>query len=198
MNQPYFKPWYGKHSGTTKLLILSESAYDWLGDDGKPCTPSRTHPKESLLSNIRHFGEARYFTQMSRALCGAESPTVEQMQNAWNEYVYSIYVQGTVGLGARSRPTPKQFRDAGPHFLKLIENTRPLKVIVTGTTLWNKMPRTSLYRRELEAYRLSDGTLVWCLAVPHPSNRTVGFDWKRVRDSILRFRSIKLPRREHL
>jgi hypothetical protein len=194
VNAPYFKPWYGKKFRTTKLLILSESAYDWPEDDGKLRTPLRTHPKTSLLWSIKNFGEVRYFAQMSRALCGSESPTVAERTKAWNECAYSIYVQSTAGLGARSKPTRRQFREAGPHFLKLIERIRPLKVIVTGTTLWNKMPRTSVRRGDLEAYTLQDGTLVWCMAVPHPANRTVGFNWKRVSNSIRRFRSSKLPR----
>jgi hypothetical protein len=195
VNVLYFKPWHGERFSTTKLLILSESAYDWPDEAGKLRTPSRTHPKTSLLWSIKNFREVRYFTQMSRALCGSETPAVEERREAWNEYAYTIYVQRSVGLGARSKPTPKQFREAACHFLALIEKLRPLKVIVTGTTLWSRMPPTSVHRGDLEAYTLSDGTLVWCLAVPHPANRTVGFDWKRVGKSIHRFRSTKLPLR---
>jgi len=194
VNARYFKPWKGKKFSTTKLLILSESAYNWR-DNGKLYTPPPEHPRRSLLWNIRNFGEVQYFTQMNRALCGSKSPTIEEMLTAWNEYAYTIYVQGTVGFGARSRPTAKQFRDAGPHFLKLIEKTRPLKVIVTGTTLWNRMPPPSVHRRGRMAYRLSDGTLVWCLAIPHPANRTSGFSWTKLRKRIRRFRSARLPRR---
>ncbi len=195
MSAPYFKPWRGKKFSISRLLILSESAYGWRDDDRKVRTPLRTAAMTSLLWSIRHFREVKYFTLMTRALCGSESPTLVQRRKAWNEYAYNIYVQGTVGFGARSRPKRKQFRDAGPHFLTLIEKIRPLKIIVTGTTLWNNMPPASVHRRGRKAYMLKDGSLVWCLAVPHPANRTVGFDWKRVRKSILRFRSAKLPRR---
>ena len=189
-----FKPWRGKKFSTTKLLILSESAYNWR-DDGQLRTPSPQHPKTSLLWNIKNFGKVRYFTQMSRALCGSKSPAVEEMLAAWNEYAYSIYVQGTVGFGPRSRPTQKQFRDARPHFLKLLEKTRPLKVIVTGRTLWNQMPSPSVQCRDRKAYKLSDGTLVWCLAIPHPANRVTGFNWRRLNRRICHFNSAKLPRR---
>ena len=194
MDARYFKPWKGKRFGATKLLILSESAYNWR-DNGKLCTPSPEHPKRSLLWNIKNFGKVRYFTQMSRVLCGSKSPTVEEMLTAWNECACSIYVQGTVGFGARSSPTPKQFRDAGPHFLKLIEKTHPLKVIVTGKTLWNHMPPPSVHHRDRKAYRLSDGSLVWCLAIPHPANRIAGFNWRRLSERIRQFRSAKFPRR---
>ena len=196
MNAPYFKPWYGQKFDTTKLLILSESAYNWPDRQGRVHKPQRSHPKDSVLWSFEDFGKRpRYFTSMHKALYGSQNPTGEEARKAWNEYAYTIYVQGTVGLRAGSRPTSKQFKNAGPNFLALLERIRPLKVIVTGTTLWEKMPDTFAHRRGLEAYRLSDGTLVWCLAVPHPANRTVGFNWKRVRKSILRFRSAKLPRR---
>jgi hypothetical protein len=191
---PYFKPWYGKKFRATKLLILGESAYDWPEEDGKRRTPQPTHPRTSLLWSIKKFGEVQYFTRMNRALCASESPTVERMTKAWNEYAYAIYVQGTVGLGARRRPTQQQFRDAGLHFLRLIEKLQPSKVIVTGIVLWNAMPSTTIRSGEsLKAYMLSDGALVWCLAIPHPANRQVGFNWKRVSKRIRWFRSAKLP-----
>lgn len=196
MNALYFKPFIGKKFKTTKVLILSESAYDWPGDDGKVRTPSHTHPKDSLLGSIDEPEKRGYFTIMSRALCGSKSPTEKDKTKAWNGYAYTIYVQGSVGLGPDSKPTPKQFRDARPQFFALIEKIRPLKVIVTGKNMWNRMPRTYTHRgNDLQAYKLSDGTLVWCLAVPHPANRTEGFNWKRVSRSIRRFRAAKLPRR---
>jgi hypothetical protein len=195
MSEPYFKPWIGEKYSTTKLLILSESAYSWRGDGGKVVTPSPSHPKTSLLWWIEHFGKRGYFTSMSRALCGSATPTPREIKQAWNEYAFTIFVQGSVGLGAGRRPSPKQFEDAGPRFLALIEKIRPLKVIVTGKTLWNNMPRTSVKRRALGAYTLSDGTLVWCLALPHPANRQVGFDWEKVSQSVRRFRSDAFPLR---
>lgn len=199
MSTPYFKPCIGKKFSTTKLLILSYSAYSWRDSHGKVHTPQPAHPKRSLLWAFEDFQKQRhqrYFTAMSRALCGCKSFTVEEAKKAWDECAYSIYIQRTVGLDARRRPTPEQFKNAGPCFLELIEKIRPLKVIVTGKTVWNKMPRTSAYRGvNLQAYTLSDGTLVWCLAVPHPSNSTDGFQWKRVGESIRRFRSTKLPQR---
>lgn len=74
VDRPYFKPWIGEKYSTTKLLILSESAYDWRDDEGELRTPLCTHPKASLLWSIKNFREVRYFTQMNRALCGSEIP----------------------------------------------------------------------------------------------------------------------------
>jgi hypothetical protein len=196
VKEPYFKPWKGKNYRATKFLILSESAYSWPSEDGKVHTPRRSHPKDSVLWSFEASGKVpQYFTRMSWALCGTKTPTPRQRKEAWNDYAFTIFVQRSVGLSAASKHTRKQFEDAGPHFLALIEKIRPLKVIVTGKDLWNGMPDTAVTRRGRGAYRLSDGTLVWCLAVPHPANRTEGFNWKRVSKSILRFRSAKLPLR---
>jgi len=199
VNVPYFKPCIGKKFSAKKLLILSYSAYSWRDDHGKVQTPQRSHPKDSLgwaFEDFRNGDYRRYFTGMSRALCRCKSFAVEEAKKVWDECAYTIYIQRTVGLGARTKPTSEQFKNAGPHFLTLIEKIRPSKVIVTGKTMWNQMPRTSVYRgADLQAYKLSDGTLVWCLAVPHPSNSTVGFQWKKVGESIRRFRSAKLPLR---
>ena len=193
MGKPYYKCWKGKEYNNSKLLILSESAYSWL-DEGRVVEPSPTHPKKSLLHWIEHLPKQRYFTGMSRALCGTKTPTLKETKQAWNECAYTIFVQKTVGIGAGKRPTREQFREAGSHFLRLIENIRPSKVIVTGKDMWNHMPETSVWRGDnLKAYRLSTGNLVWCLALPHPSNRREGFKWEKISESISQFRSAKLP-----
>jgi uracil-DNA glycosylase len=121
------------------------------------------------------------------------------MTEAWNEYAYTIFVQGTVGFGARIRPSKEQWEDAKRHFRALIEEIRPTRVIVTGKDMWNRHmegcdgPHLS---DDLQAYRLKDGSLVWCLAVPHPSNTKQGFRWELVGESIRKFRSEKLPLRD--
>lgn len=197
MNASFFKPYKGNKFSATKLLVLSYSAYSWRDRSGKVHTPQPSHPKKSLQWSLDEGpSKPRYFAGMSRALCGCKAPTSKEARKAWNEYAYTIYIQRTIGLDPRSKPTHKQFEEAGPAFLALIEKLRPLKVIVTGKTMWNKMPRTSAHRgNNVQAYTLPDGTLVWCLAIPHPSNSTEGFNWKKVSENIRRFRAAKLPRR---
>jgi hypothetical protein len=130
--KPYFKPYIGSRYSATKLMILSESAYDWL-NGRKLVTPAPTHPTQSLRWGIAPDGRRRgYFIGMSRAICGARIPTHKEMKAAWSEYAYTIFVQSTVGQGARRRPTAKQFTDDGSPFLSVLEKLRPRKVIVTG------------------------------------------------------------------
>jgi hypothetical protein len=197
MGRAYFKPWRGSHYDDTKILILSESAYSWQGADGSIGNPSPTHPKKSILWFINRFPRRGYFTRMNRALCGTKDPSAEQMRRAWEDYAYTIYVQRTVGEGARTRPSPAQWKEASEHFLSLIEDMKPIKVIVTGHDMWKRMPFTfegdDAY---LQAYKLSNGNLVWCLALPHPSNSRVGFKWEEIGEQIRRFRAMKLPLRK--
>ena len=99
MNRAFFKPCFGKNYLNTKTLLLSESAYSWREED-KICDPPPSHPKKSLNWAINH-PKPGYFRSMSRAICGEKAPSADQMIRAWDDYAYTIYVQGTVGLGAR-------------------------------------------------------------------------------------------------
>jgi len=198
MSKPYFKPWIGKNYCNTRILVLSESAYSWSEADGTIGNPTPSHPKNSVLSCIDTFPSRGYFRSMCRALCGIEYPSKDQIKKMWGDYAYTIYVQRTVGQGARKRPSPKQWEEGAQHFLQLIEEIRPLKVIVTGLDMWNNhMPYTYDQRDDyLQAYKLSDGTLVWCQALPHPCNSRIGFKWEKIGENIRRFKSAKLPIRK--
>jgi hypothetical protein len=201
MDNAYFEPWKGKKFSTTKVMILSESAYSWHDEGGNVVDPSPAHPTDSLLYWMSHFRKQKYFTAMGRALCGKKAPTVEELNQAWDEYAYTIFVQGTVGLGAKRRPSPAMFEKSRLPFLRLLEDIRPLKVIVTGKTMWNNhLPSCTGPHLcdDLQSYKLSDGTLVWCLAVPHPSNRAKGkgFQWEWVGKNIRAFRAINFPLRD--
>jgi len=199
MCKPYFKPWKGKNYSNTRILVLSESAYSWPNDSGSIIDPLPSHPTKSLLywTAPQRFGKQKYYTAMNRALCGIKYPSKVQMLQMWDDYAYTIYVQGTVGQGARKRPSSIQWKEAEQHFLCLIEQIRPLKVIVTGFDMWNRMPYTAIQPDDYsKAYKLSDGTLAWCLALPHPSNSRVGFKWEEIAERIRRFKSAKLPLRK--
>jgi hypothetical protein len=197
MTKSYFKTHLGINYENTRVLILSESTYSWLVD-GKVYDPTPSHPRKSLASGIKEFPKRGYFTSMSRAICGTKAPDAEQIRRTWDTYAYTIFVQGTVGIGARKRPNSRQWEDAATNFLRLIEDIRPRKVIVTGSDMWrHHMPPTYIQRSDdLQAYRLSNGELVWCLALPHPSNSRSGFRWDEAGEKIRQFRATTLPNRK--
>ena len=124
----YFKPIIGRKYDTTRVLILSESAYSWI-EDGRVVEPPPLHPKESLICwGIDHFGARGYFTAMGKALCGTKTPSRNELEQAWDEYAYTIFIQGSVGLGWKSRPTEKQWQEAKLTFISLIGGDSPSPV----------------------------------------------------------------------
>ena len=195
MKSPYFKPFIGQHYKFHRVLIISESTYDWLDEMGGRSTPQPTHPRDSIKYGIVNFDQKRnYFRHMNRALTMKKRPSVKEMRSAWKNYAYTVFVQESVGFGARTRPKGKHWKDGGQQFLSLLEIIRPRKVIVTGFTMWKAMPECAVrLLDDLQAYRLSDGNLVWCLAIPHPSNSTTGFQWNAVAESINIFRNTDFP-----
>ena len=99
----YFEHRKGGKYDTTRMLILSESAYSWRDDYGRIVDPGPSHPTENLGHwGIDHFGKQGYYTAMGRALCGKKAPSRDELKQAWDEYAYTIFVQGTVGLGVKS------------------------------------------------------------------------------------------------
>ncbi len=194
MSEPFFTPWIGRNYKAKKTLIISESTYNWLDDEGQVVTPQSSHAQGSIEWNIENFGKNRYFTSLNRTLCRTRMPTAEQIRRAWSEYAYTIFVQEPVGQGAGKRPASENWQKAGPHFLSLLEKIHPLKVIVTGRDMWGRMPE--FYARlldDLQAYRLSNGALVWCLELPHPANRREGFKWEKIGESVHFFTSTNFP-----
>jgi hypothetical protein len=99
----------------------------------------------------------------------------------------------SIGTGARARPTRAHWNEGCRHFWKLLETLRPAKIIVTGLTAWNQMPHTHVQRgKSIQAYKLNDGSLAWCLALPHPSNKKDGFKWQRVQTRLQKFLEMDL------
>jgi len=203
MSANYFKPWRGKNYNKTKILILSESVYSWRDKGNNLVEPTSSHPGENLSHWIEHFDELKggYYKSMGRALCRTKNPTVPELRKAWNDYSFTPFVQSSVGEGWKIRPTTKQWEIAADCFMPLIEMLRPRKIIVTGKTMWNHhMPCCTGPQLcdDLQAYKLSDGSLVWCLAIPHPSSRKLkeGFQWERVGAAIHAFRSVQFPLRD--
>jgi hypothetical protein len=194
MKKAYFQPWIGSNYPAHRTVILSESTYDWR-DGKKWMTPQPDHPTICVTGTVEGQQGARYFKQLTRALCESYKPTREKIQLRWNDFAYSVYVQESVGKSARSRPNKRHWDEAlkaFPEQLRAI-TPKPRKLLVTGTTMWNRMPQTVLQLTpDLQAFDF-EGELLWCLAVPHTANRTMGFRWKDVGMSIRTFMAIPFP-----
>jgi hypothetical protein len=172
------EPWKGKHYDLTHMLILGESAYSW-DEDGEIQHPDENHAIGSVEWTIENFDQsARTMRMISRALAGEEWPSAERLKFVWNRVAFTNFVDGTVGEGARKRPTAAMWADAQLKFLPLLEHIRPRRVIVLGQDLWSNMPETDLYITDaVQGYRLADGTHAICQQVPHPA---AGLSWRQL------------------
>jgi len=190
MTGQFYVPWMGANFSSTRTLLLSESAYDWEGEDGEVCSPSANHPTESVTWAIDVFPaqEARYFNAVTRAICRKQDPTVQERRAAWDDYAYTIYIPGSVGFGPGARSTAETWDRARSQFRGLISDLQPRRIIITGREAWREMPECDVELvRDLQAYRLSDRQLVWCQALPHPRNQIEGFAWQRFAECIALF-----------
>jgi hypothetical protein len=87
------------------------------------------------------------------------------------------------------------YRDAQQPFLELLEELRPRRIIVMGKTTWSKMPECKEFRhKDLQAYKLADGSLVWAKAMVHPGARR-GLSWQAYAKAFAQFKTLPLPKR---
>jgi hypothetical protein len=194
MPELFFRPFKGVNYKFTKTLILSESTYDWR-EGNEIASPQPDHPELSLQYGIKS-GKIAYFRQMGRALCESNSPSPEIQRKQWDRFAYSVYVQKSVGFGAGKRPSQRLWKEAGQLFMEMLEDFRPTKVIFTGRDLWERGSLPDCHEwllADIQAYKLKDRSLVWCMALPHPANRREGFDYEKVGASIRNFVASRFP-----
>jgi hypothetical protein len=182
------EPWIGSQFKKTRVLILSESIYSWYWG-ARLCHPPIDHHRRQVEIAINGTGKKRgYFHAMSKVLTALVNSSPEQRQKVWSGYALAPYIPMSIGIGARARPTRAHWHEGSRHFRGLLEKLRPAKIVVTGLTTWNQMPHTQVQRGKfVQAYRLGDGSLVWCLALPHPSNKKDGFKWQQVQRRLQKF-----------
>jgi hypothetical protein len=190
-----FRPFVGKRFPENQTLLVGESTYSWR-ENGELKHPSNEICAESVRYAIENFeNSARFFRQITKALCGTPTPRPAEIAAAWDEYAYAVYVQESVGEGAGVRPTPVMFERAKAPFRKLLDGLQPKRVVVFGMDCWRNMPTdTDQYLcRDVQSYRLPSGASTWCLALPHPANRQDGFNWTLAHQSMKAFRRIRFP-----
>jgi hypothetical protein len=182
---------------------MSESAYSWR-NDGQLLHPPPNHPTNSVKWAIEDFGDVKssaYIKRVTQAICHKSEPSRAERTSAWDEYAYWIYIPGSVGEGAGGRRTEKMWKAGKRDFERLVEGLEPEpeKVIITSLSAWKNMKESDVHLTDtLQAYRLkSSGSLMWCLAVPHPASRKrgKGFRWSEIAEQIALFRSTVFPKK---
>jgi hypothetical protein len=170
--------WHGKaYDEHHQLLLLGESAYSWL-EDGDVVHPSTRHAVELVEEIIANFPTNPFMTKLTRALAGTEWPTKEQIEATWSAAAFANYIDGTVGLGPRLRPTAEMWERAKLAFPQLLNGLKPKNIVVLGKIMWDLMPEADVWLTDdVQGYRLGDGTFAVCWAINHPS---AGLSWRRL------------------
>jgi uracil-DNA glycosylase len=165
--------WEGDRYETDRLLLLGESAYSWFEGE-EEVHPTPQHARE-LVREALAGQQGPFMKKLTRGIAGCFDPTPEQVAAAWRRVAFINYVGGTVGFGARVRPSEDQWHAAATAFPELMERLRPRNVIVLGRTMWSRMPDTFIQiTDDAQGWRLADGTIAMCWAVKHPS---AGLSW---------------------
>jgi hypothetical protein len=179
-----FQPWIGNEYARTRLLILGESAYSWEEDE--LIHPPLTHSLDSVNWAIEEFPNAgRFFNMISKALANEETPSRDRLNQVWNRVAFTNYVSGTVGEGARIRPSREMWETASRDFRNEIQAIDPLptRLIVLGQGMWGNMPETEVHiTDQVQGYRFGEH-LMMCMAVHHPAG---GLSWRELA-SVLHF-----------
>ncbi len=173
--------WIGEHYGQTRLLLQGESTYSWMENEDI-IHPSPRHSIELVEEVIKEFPSNPFMTKLTRALASKEAPNEDERAQSWSEAAFTNYVQTTVGIGSRIRPTSEMWLDAANSFPNLLESLKPRNIIVLGKDMWRNMPQTSIWLTDdVQGYRLSNNEITMCWAVNHPS---AGLSWRRLADLI--------------
>jgi hypothetical protein len=191
----YFLPWIGDNYQQgfcgRRLLVLGESHYSyWEDEDGETRhhPPSETWTREFIGEVTRREGCARFWKNIEQALLNEERVNKWCPNGGlalWNQFAFYDFVQTPLEQPGK-RPTEAQFSESLKGFKTVLEVLCPERVLVCGMELWNKgMDFTDLTLHErVQAYRLSNGSLAWCLAINHPSRF---FSWRGAHGLITAF-----------
>jgi hypothetical protein len=190
-NGIFFLPWIGHDYERgfcgRKFLVLGESHYAQWGDAVHDL--EATFTRECVSEVVNRTDGARFWKNLEQALvnehrlggwCPSGGPAL------WHQLAFYNFVQFPIFAGPRVSPSYQQFNESLHAFTALIETLRPERVLVCGKRLWQNMDSTKLkLHDDVEAYQLSDGSPVWCLAIDHPSSGR--FSWGKAHQLIKTF-----------
>ncbi len=188
-----FLPWIGEKYKqgfcSRRFLVLGESHYDeWEGQ--KHCL-DHSFTRECVDKVVRREDCSSFWKYIEQALVN-EARSVGWCPSGgmplWEKLAFYNFVQEPLPGGPRGViPQRGLFQKSHAPFRIVLEQLRPDRVIVCGKRLWRNMEDRddNDCHDNVQAYRLRDGSQVWCLATAHPSSGS--YSWKRVHRLIMEF-----------
>lgn len=67
-------------------------------------------------------------------------PTTEEKRYFWKSVTFYNFIQGSVGFGARVRPTPGMWKNANQPFSEILADLKPQFLVVMGKQVWYSLP----------------------------------------------------------
>lgn len=189
-----FLPWIGNRYqdgfNGRRLLVLGESHYDeWEGDKH---VLASDFTRSCVLEAINRVNGAQFWKYIEQVLLNEyriDGWAPGGGSQLWEALAFYNFVQSPISGGPRSRPGWKQFDESRRPFRAVLEALRPERVLVCGKGLWEGMETVTIkedyLHDDLQAYRLEDGTKVWCFATVHPSSGR--YSWTRLYPLIKNF-----------
>ena len=166
-----FRPWVGPNYAEgldgLRVLVLGESHYvkpEWdFGDE---------QTIRSIQDNAIGDGKYAFFTKAAKLILGRFDDLPHEVRiDFWNRVAFYNFVQESVGLDPRMRPTAAMWEAAQPRFLEQLEVLKPHCVVVLGKRIWQSLPVASDQRMqpyEMKMYTTGQGTVV-ASYTNHPS-----------------------------
>ena len=175
-----------------RLLVLGESHYDEWGGEKNQLENESFFTRECIQEVLNRVGGASFWKTLEQALLN-ETRTNGWAANGghslWDKLSFYNFVQSPVPGGPGARPKWTCFEESRKPFRAVLEQLRPDRILVCGKGLWKQMQETTqegdYLHDDVQAYRLTDGTKVWCLATVHPSSGR--YSWKRLYPLIMAF-----------
>jgi hypothetical protein len=172
INSVLHPPWIGPHFGADpkRLLILGESFYT---KNGEPApreinTILVTAVAHSTLDPDARKTWGRHFSKISALFAdGARD-------NFWQRVAYYNYVQASVGIGPRLRPTAAMWHAAVEPLKTTLLLLSPKRVLVLGFTLFGELIRAGLVNDEqakFPRFKLHEKDNPVLRVVAHPASR---------------------------
>ncbi len=143
-----FFPWVGTEYGTSrkvfrqKVMILGESLYCEEHEGCGGCAPGAVNSCNYflihlVLRQLLGVQSLPLYTKLFKLFVGDREISKEAF---WNSVAYSVFVQSSVGTGARQRPDRKLWADAAPVFWTTLRRLEPEKLVVFGDATWVNLP----------------------------------------------------------
>lgn len=190
-----FSPWIGDNYSQgllgKRVLVLGESHYDWEKD--KPIDERPNVTERILNDQLAGYYTIRFYTHIAVTFLN-KRPTLGDKREFWHAVSFYNYVQQSVGMGARIRPSTEMFQASESAFFEVLELHKPEVIVALGYELWRHLPKqvTEDGMIENEAgriltrhYSYAGGRCLAC-SIKHPSSGFNGRSWHPLVMSVMR------------